>query len=521
MYSKLFTRSIKQQRFMQRRNYVVAKNDLRANDSKGLIFAGLAVLGAGSYYYYKKTNEDDNLPSDLKKKVKNTVNDTTTHHKAQDNPMVAEKVSSDKSKPDWESKLEQGSKDTNKDTSRLVGKDTDKVKGVWENKDKDDQVSRTPASVNEQNEGSSFWNNLLSGNNEQTSGAPKTNLEAQDDTTKKGSFSSWVTGSNERRPSTGNPMVDEKLYPGKTKTEKDERMEAYANDVIHDTSNLVEKDTDKIKGVWERRSKPNITDSPNEEKKSFWSSLFGSSKEKEADASWNSAKDKLNDAKEDTASTAYRDAQRLSGAWGDAKHAASAESDRLKQDANATWDRTKDRAYADANSVKNQAESVWDHASAKANNAYDSAQEEGARLKREASDEYNYQKNRLSGSINGLHREVSENADRWKDQAEHKAKSWYEKGTEQVKSSLSTVKDTASQDIQWAERKVQDSLSTAKGEVDRLFGKNETGPTGLQGHFVRGENFAEEEEGVLRPTRDALGRVPARVVVEHARGSDM
>ncbi|KAG1226419.1 hypothetical protein G6F68_019746 [Rhizopus microsporus] len=56
--------------------------------------------------------------------------------------MVSEKVSSDPKKPSWESNLEQGSTDNNKDTSRLVGKDTDKVKGVWENKEKEDRATR-------------------------------------------------------------------------------------------------------------------------------------------------------------------------------------------------------------------------------------------------------------------------------------------------------------------------------------------------------------------------------------------
>lgn len=364
------------------------------------------------------------------------------------NPMVEEKASAKDSKPQWESNVEKKSQAETKDTTSLVDKDTNKAKDVWKEKDKQDDNRRVSASsANEE----SLWDRL----------------------------------SGQRQ--TGNPMVDEKLSPGKTKTNKEFRMEADANQNVHDTSHLVEKDTKKVEHIW-NKNKPS-SNAPNETK-SFWSRWFGS---KEQD-SWDQAKDKLEDAKQDTSATAQRDAHRLSSAWDDTKDAASDEVKSLKNNARATWEQSKDQA----------------------NSVYDSAKQEKDRLKHEASNEYDHQRGRL----NELHQEVSDNADRWKNQAENKAKSWYQKGTDQVRSGLSNVKETAQEDFEWAEKKVNEGLNTAKDEVNYVLGKDKK-HTGFKGHVLGGERFPELEGGQLRPTHDQLGRVPARAVVEHARGTDM
>lgn len=401
-----------------------------------MIFGLLAATALGGYMYTKSPTQS------------HTVNKAEHSETGVKNPMVEEKANTNKSKPQWESNVEKRAQTETKDTTSLIDKDTDKAKDVWKEKDKQDENRRVSASsANEE----SLWDRL----------------------------------SGQR--STGNPMVDEKLSAGKTKTRRESQLEADANQNVHDTSHLVEKDTKKVEHVWDKKApSPNA---PNETK-SFWSRLFGS---KEND-SWDQAKDKLEDAKQDTYKTAQRDANRLSSAWDDAKDAASDEAKGLKKDAKATWEQSKDQA----------------------NSVYDSAKQEKDHLKHEASNEYEHQKGRL----NELHQEVSDNADRWKNQAEDKAKSWYQKGTDQVKTGLSNVKDTAQEDFEWAEKKVNEGLNTAKDEINYVLGKDNKQP-GFKGHVLGGERFAELEDGQLRPTRDQLSRVPARAVVEHARGTDM
>jgi hypothetical protein len=417
-------------------------------------------------------------------------------NQADHNDVVKEKVSSEEQKSGWENKIEKNVAGEGEDGSHRVDKDTEKAKDNWKSKDKEDDNKRptVPAAASA-NEGGGFFSNLFGQSNKNEDLTAETNQSpmGKDDQTQASS------GSNNIPHSTGNPMVDEKAAPGhQTKSNRDMNMESHANDVTHDSSGLVGKDTMRAQSVSKDGSKPSLNANSPNETSSFWSNLFGWSKSKEAESSWNDAKDKLHDAKEDTANTAQRDAHRLSGAWEDSKDAAAAETDRIKHNVN-----------GHSESIKH-----------KANDAYDSAQNLGARVKREASNEYNYQKDRLSGSINGLHKEVSDNADYWKNQTEDKAKSWYEKGTEQVKSGLASVKDSAQQDIYWAEKKVHEGLNTAKDEMDYVLGRKKD-DSGLKEHVLAGERFAEIEEGQLRPTRDQLGRLPARFIVEHARGTDM
>ncbi|KAG0749010.1 hypothetical protein G6F57_000269 [Rhizopus arrhizus] len=501
MYSRI-TRSIK----LQRRLYstgaehttaaertTTASETRSSNTRDGLVTGALlAVLGVAAYTFLKnpKTNPVTNAREHANKHAEVIKN------QADHNDVVKEKVSSEEQKPGWENKIKKNIAGEGEDGSHRVDKDTEKAKDNWKSKDKEDDNKRptVPAAASA-NEGGGLFSNLFGQSNKNEDLTAETNQSpmGKDDQTQASS------GSNNIPHSTGNPMVDEKAAPGhQTKSNRDMNMESHANDVTHDSSGLVGKDTTRAQSVSKDGSKPSLNANSPNETSSFWSNLFGWSKSKEAESSWNDAKDKLHDAKEDTANTAQRDAHRLSGAWEDSKDAAAAETDRIKHNVN-----------GHSESIKH-----------KANDAYDSAQNLGARVKREASNEYNYQKDRLSGSINGLHKEVSDNADYWKNQTEDKAKSWYEKGTEQVKSGLASVKDSAQQDIYWAEKKVHEGLNTAKDEMDYVLGRKKD-DSGLKKHVLAGERFAEIEEGQLRPTRDQLGRLPARFIVEHARGTDM
>ncbi|CAO3677446.1 unnamed protein product [Rhizopus stolonifer] len=468
MYSRI-VKTIKTQQRLPKRQYTTEPS---SSNSNGLLIGGLLVAaGTGGYMYTKKSNHDNTLKHDTEK-----------------NPMVKEKVSSDPKKPSQESQFEQGTNDNNKDTSRLVEKDTNKVRDVWEDKQKEDRTRQVAPSMSENNEGQSLWSN-------------------------------WF--SNRDKPQ--NPMVHEKRTSESTKSPTENKLEAHANDVTHDTSNLVEKDTKKVEDVWNSR-----TSSPKEESKSLWSSIFGSSQD--SNDSLNQAKSKLNDVKDDTTSMAQKDAHRLSGAWEDTKEAASAEANQLKSDSDSIKEQAKDKvnytqrqaqstlngisskssdvydaaqeqtqstlnnvsdkANGIYNSTQEQAQSTWNNLSTKANGAYDTAQEQGARLTRNASDEY---ANTKEGA-NQLHREASENACQWKNEAENKTKSWYEKSVDQIRNGL----DMANREV---------------------LGNNKD--SDMKGHALRSGRFAEVEEGNLRPTRTQMRCVPASVVVEHARGNDM
>ncbi|CAO3691203.1 unnamed protein product [Rhizopus stolonifer] len=181
-----FTRTIRN----QKRLYSTSTPQSGGNN--GLIFGLLAATALGGYMYTKSPDQN------------HTVNKAERSETGVKNPMVEEKANANSSKPQWESNIEKKSQAETKDTTNLINKDTNKAKDVWKEKDKQDESRQVSASsANEE----SLWDRLSG------------------------------------RRSTGNPMVDEKLSSGRTKTERESQMEADANQNIHDTSHLVEKDT--------------------------------------------------------------------------------------------------------------------------------------------------------------------------------------------------------------------------------------------------------------------------------------
>lgn len=336
----------------------------------------------------------------------------------------------------------------------------------------------------------------------------------------------------------GNPMVYEKHSTEKTKPGWENRLEEFAQTKVHDTSTLVSKDTEKVRAVWEDKSSRDLGHGSlpvaEETSSSYWSSLFGQAKEVEQKVEqhlekdvekaaniWEDLKNKAettaNDVKEE-ASNAYQNAKgkatsgidHAESSWNNVKS-------HVKDDANAVYDKASDAA----SDVSSKFKKETDKAVSNLNQAQRDAQNKGSQLKRDISERLQAEKDHASSNLNDLHKEVSANADKWKDQTEQTAKSWYQKGTDQVKSGLNSVKNAADRDIQWTEEKVQDGLSTAKEEVDRLFGAEKPKEKGYTGHVLRGEKYAEEEEGQLRNTRASTDLKPAKVVVENATGKEM
>ncbi|CEP09587.1 hypothetical protein [Parasitella parasitica] len=170
------------------------------------------------------------------------------------------------------------------------------------------------------------------------------------------------------------------------------------------------------------------------------------------------------------------------------------------------WDEVKSKAKDDAQSAYDAASDTASSLSAnlkrETNRAASETQSKAEQLKRNASDRFEKEKGRVGSDLKDLHKEVSASADQWKRQTEQTAKSWYQKGTDQVKTSFENVKTAADKDLRWAEDKVSEGISTAKEEVDRLFGK-------------------QDPKGQLRHTRANTKLKPAEVVVESCDGKDM
>lgn len=514
-----------------------------------------AFTAAAKFKEAKETISNDvRKAADYMKEEKDKLINTAREH----NPMVHEKISADKTKPNWETNLENHAKEVVHDTSTLVEKDTNKVKEVW-----DDKTHKFKESAADMKERANEIKNKAESKVEGSMGAAKENYNesvnkinsrrgsleekfAQPNVTTEGegkSFWGGLFGSSSDKPAptkpekhqttydydtpdrfTGNPMVLEKRSPNeKTKPDWETSLEEHAQEYTHDTTTLVDKDTDKVKkGVWDAKLKTNNPKTPihgesrgvnilhkvedeaahvveeiEEESSSVWSSLFGKSKstKEEAEIKWNDAILMAND---------------------------------VKHDADSTWEDAKDRVSSEANRVNRNVSSTVDDLSDKSRNVASNIEDEGARLTHQASDRAEYEKDRLHGSLNDMHKEVSANAEKWKKEGEQNVRSWYEKGTEQVRSGFNTVKNVADQDVQWVEEKVQDgvqglksSLSGTKEEMDRMLGRRNDKEEGLRGHVVSGERFAEEEEGLLRPTRSNIKLKPASVVVEEAHGRDI
>lgn len=387
-------------------------------------------------------------------------------------------------------------------------------------------------------EGKSFWPSIFGGESK------KDDVVVTDNRTPAVPQKNY-TGSSFNYPEStaeGNPMVLEKLNAKKTKPDWETSLEEHAENVVHDTSTLVTKDTEKVKkGVWDVRDKAGRPDVAHESSSS-WGGLFGKAtelenkaanelheKSEEAKFKWESLKNKVGV----TAHDVKKDAE---NSWENVKDKANTEAQRVKGDVDSTvnglhheakkessrlesgWNSVKKQVSVDAehalHSVENAASKVSskfkDESNKVASDMSKTAQDvkdEGSRLTRKASD-----------SINDLHNEVAANAEQWKKQGEQTAKSWYQKGTEQVKEGFENVKTAADKDLQWAENKVQDTYSEAKEEVSRLFGRPKE--NGVKDHVLRGEKFAEEEAGHLRGTRNNVGLKPAEVVVEEAHNKN-
>ncbi|RCI05739.1 hypothetical protein CU098_012434 [Rhizopus stolonifer] len=460
--------------------------------------------------------------------AKDSLKDNKDSLKAEKNPMVKEKVSPIKTKSHPEEILESEAEHRVKDTSGLVGKDTDKVKPVWDDK----------------------------GAKERSANSPKVVVDHDHS---KGGFLGGIFGSsdsdkhdnnvvhNERMPSVpvtqrtvydpaptvhGNPMAYEKRHKDPTKPAWEVDLERHAHDNVRDTSGLVGKDTDKVRAVWEEKA---VRDDgrhaqPKEHSESFWSNLIGKTNDTASDISREATheKDKLKHQYE-------QDKEKVGSMWQDVKDKASMkakdvehEAHRIKGDADNTIQEKTSQLQSGWNKVKNEAQSVVSGAQetasdvsgrlkAETDKASANAQYEKERLKRGAVDSFQEGKDRLGSGLNELQREASSGAEKLKAQTEETAKSWYQSGTEHVKSGISTVKDVADQELQWAEQKAQE----AKKEVSQLLSPRKPENTGLSGHVKRGERYAEVEEGVLRPTRPNTDLKPAEVVVENASGKEM
>jgi hypothetical protein len=492
----------------------------------------------------KASNVAENLKTDANeaafnvaskfKEAKESVSDglNKAGEKVSQNPMVSEKATTNKTKTPYETRLEQHAQKDVRDTSGLVGKDTDKVSKVWDDKNEKEKVPPATRTVpnNEDNDNKSgFWGSVFGGD------GSSTKAEHDSKAVKKDAAQAARVVYDQPSTTHGNPMVYEKHSTDKTKPGWENRLEEYAEAKVHDTSTLVGKDTEKVRGVWEDKSSRDLGHGgrpPTEEtSSSYWSSLFGQAKEVEQNVEkrlekdaekaghlWEDVKSKIgmtaNDVKEN-ASDAYQDAKgkaasEVESGWNKVKSQAS-------DDANAVYNKASDAASSVSNKVKNET----NKAASNLSQTQRDAEHKGSQLKRDISERLETEKDRASSNLNDLNKDMSATADKWKNQTEQNAKSWYEKGTEQVKSGLSSVKNVADRDIQWAEEKVQGGLTTAKEEVDRLFGTENPNSKGYSGHVLRGEKFAEEEEGHLRPTRENIDLKPAEVVVENATGKEM
>ncbi|CAO3607693.1 unnamed protein product [Mucor hiemalis] len=429
-------------------------------------------------------------------------------------------------------------KEAKENASNELNKETQKAKKAWE--ETTNEAKAKAEHVKE--EGKSFWSSIFGESKKED-----VVVAAQDGRKPAVPQKNNYSFDYPETKGEGNPMVLEKLNKNKTKPEWETSLEEHAQNVVHDTSTLVTKDTEKVKkGVWDARDKAGRSEVAQET--SLWTSIFGKAEDKaseletkaanelherseEAKSKWESLKNKVgvtaHDVKKDAENSwenvkdkANTEAQRaksnVDSTVNDLSHEAKKESSRLESG----WNNVKKQVNDDAehalhsvedaaHKVSNKFKSESNKVASDINKTTQDVKDEGSRLTRKASD-----------SINDLHSEVSANAEQWKKQGEQTAKSWYQKGTEQVKEGFENVKNVADKDLQWAESKVQDTYTDAKDEVSRLFGLRNDKEAGVKGHVFRGERFAEEEAGHLRGTRNNVDLKPAEVVVEEAHNKN-
>ncbi|KAI8330924.1 hypothetical protein BD560DRAFT_451514 [Blakeslea trispora] len=417
-----------------------------------------------------QANHAANKAEDKFRDAKDQLKDSKDRLKSEYNPMVNEKVHLGKTKSDEEAKLERYSEHGVRDTTALVSKDTDKIKPVWE-----DQAAKERANVivpheevSNNNHGGFFGGMFGSG-------------KASDASTNNNNNNNNVVH-NERMPTT--IYDDAKHFAKDTKHEADHKISQLsrkASETASDVRHEAEYEKEKMKHKLE-------------EDKAKAGSLWQGLKEKAGM----------------TAKSTEEEASRM-------KHEADRTIEEKTGQFQSGWNKMKGEAQSVVQGAQETASQTADRLKSEANKAAYRADSETERLKRDAKGRLEDSKDYVSESMSQLGREASNQAEKVKQETEQTAKSWYAKGAEQVKSGVSTVKEVADQDIQWAEGKLQD----AKEEVSRLLHPERTKEEGLAGHVKRGERFAEVEEGQLRPARPNTDLKPAEQVVEDATGKQM
>lgn len=549
------------------------------------------------------------VEQDVEKKASSffgSSNKTTPEH----NPLVKEKLTTDRTKSDKEIKLEQHAQHNVRDTSPLVYKDTEKVKPVWDDKKKSNIEQEIKAGLEDTTHnvmnttsalghgikssiyslfganpdpvqekfvnGRERWESRLGAENVVSSRTDQDIIDATKPKPgtpgKKGtSFDFYGIAESD-----GNPMVQEKLNKNKTKPLWETSLEEHAQEVVKDTSTLVDKDTQKVRqGVWDAKINANDKSSGainyKAPKESLWSSLFGShhpSVEQEVKDDWKGLKNKAEETKDDvkrSASNSWEEAKtkaedqanrvksnvdstvhdlsqkskqetsRLESGWNNLKHEVSHDAEYARQKVEDTASSISGKFRNETNEVKKTTQEAKDESSRLARRAStevgqkaEEVKDETARFARRASDTLSTKAQEAKDETLDLTRSASNQlyqaAENVKEKAEDTASSLYQKSANQVKS----AKQMADQDIHWAKDKLEDgvqnvksSLTEAKDEVGRLFGTVGRDETGYTGAVARGEKFAEDEAGQLRPTRQNVEKKPAEVVVEEANSKTM
>lgn len=446
----------------------------------------------------------------------------------QHNPMVNEKLNTNKTKSAYETKLEDHAQRNVHDTTPLVSKDTNKVKPVWNNNDSNSKsnveaeiktaledtkhsvldttatlgkeikskvfgVFGEPETVQRENlkngatGGRDSWESRLGAENLISTRTDQDIIDATRNPPapgKKGTSYDFY-GVAETQ---GNPMVSEKLNTGKTKPLWETSLEEHAQEVVHDTSTLVDKDTQKVRqGVWDAKSlaneKTSGSISHNKPAPSFWSSLFGKSEtlEQEAKDTWGDLKNKAEATKDDVKQTA-------SQSWQDAKYKAEVESGRVKKDVDATvnelsnkskqeasrlesgWNSLKRDASQDAEYVLHKAEDTASSIAGKFKNETNKLETEAERAAREAKNEGSRITRRASNEVARKAEEAKEESTRL---ARRASDSVYSKA-EEVKDEGSRLTRRASDEAaRKAEEVKQESARLARRASDTFYSKAE------------------------------------------------
>jgi hypothetical protein len=320
-----------------------------------------------------------------------------------------------------------------------------------------------------------------------------------------------------------NPMVDEKRSAGRTKTLEELRLEDKAKNVVHDTSVLVDHDSQKVKDVW--RSK--------EEGNEF---TYGSNL-KTADASNRKTADSLSSSWEDLKEDAK-------DAWNETKDQAAAEADRLKkgvaasyqdlkgdaQDAFRKETSTAKEAWED---VKDQVSSKTDHLSKKATASYNDLKHDAQDAFRNetltAKEAWKDTKDQVASNINHLNKKATASYDDLKHDAQDAFRSetltakeaWNDQNTPSLskKASYTDLKhdaqDAFRKETLTAKEAWEDTKQQATSEAGRLKRQaadalddatNKTKKQAKSSWTNLKENVKEDAENLLNKAEDVAGR---------------